>query len=732
MEKPPDQEQFQPASLRILVCKYLSELQKVTNLQSPVLVPHVLSGEDKDAPSANLCTLSNDSEGTACFPSYPLPVISLSPSPNCDHPFSALDAISSAQSNLSPGNTRLEWAEVASHEYTISASSRLSPDTTPDFHYPSSSPSPPLFQSLSWNTENHKKESLISICLSDPPANTQEKEDKGNPLSPSCHSKFKSECTALPCLSHNSSNPICQSDLSSQSQDPHDLIDTAVERISDLTEQSIPQQNRSCPLDDYRDPAPDSPVQDDIHVKMDHLSLESKDTIQMNGNEMVGGDRHTDTLQTQNALVYNSDREPSAGLSEGSCSVSKEVCNQKEIDPQVHSCSLHEVLTKAKLEELRKVFQLGNNGTESESLRGALAVHDDVLEAQSITNVKPNDLIEIDSLHLVFQTSVDGSEGENGDLDVIFQQLDTEGRVYWAEPINISSTIPVLEESYSFETSVGPPENPQWPRGPETQDSFSSTGRACLLSPMPFSYSSLSTVDTEQTSRSGTSSSDTPPSFILAPFEIPDHKPSGCSVSVQMSSSPSSHIVHRKDIPYMSESKRNLLHSVLPLDNSTPFRAVQSWTDLQIQRNTVTKKLSHWGHHTAPNKFAASTAASETIRRPTLIFSSSSSFPLLSYDEQSHDCLPGMARNYNAMSISVDKELWPGEEEVDRSENEDKEKLWEGNQVATMACYCTCDHQCTCCTQKSYNKQHTLGNIAVSNTTLSVQIQESCMSHSTC
>lgn len=714
MEKPPDQSQFQPASLLTLVCKYISELQIITKFQSPVLVPHVLSSEDNDALSPNLCTLSNDSEGTACLPSSPLPATSLSPSPNCDH--SALDVTSSAQSNLSPGNTRSGWPEVASHEYAISASSRLSPYTTPGFHHPSSSPSPPLFQSLSRNTENNKKDSVITICLSDPATNTWKKEDKGNPLFPSCHSKFKRKRTALPCLSHNASNPICQSDLSSQSQDPHDLIDSAVERISDLTEQSISQQNRSCPLDDCRDPAPESPVPDNIHVKMDHLSLESNDTLQMNRKGLVGGDRYTDTLQTRDALVYNSDRESSAGLSEPSCSVSKEVCNQKEIDPQVHSCSLHEVSTKVKSEELRKACQLGINGTESESLRGALAFHDDVIEAQSITKVKPKDLIEIDSLHLVFQTSVDGSEGENGDLDVIFQQLDTEGRVYWAEPINISNPTPVLEESCSIETSDGPPETPHWPRGPEAQDSFSSTDRA-----MPFSYSSLSTVDTEQTARSGTSFTDTPPSFILAPFEIPDLKPPGCSVSVQMSSSPSSHIVHSKDIPYMSESKRTLLHSVLPLDTSTPFRAVQSWRDLQIQRNTVTKKLSHGALHTVP-KFAASTAASETTQRPTLIFSSSSSFPLLSYDEQSHDCLPGMARNYNAMSISVDKELWPGEEEVDRSENVDKDKLWEGNQVATMPCYCTCDHQ--------NNKQHTLGHIAVSNT-LPVQIQESCVSHST-
>ncbi|XP_036935808.1 protein ITPRID1 [Acanthopagrus latus] len=280
MEKPPDQSQFQPASLLTLVCKYISELQIITKFQSPVLVPHVLSSEDNDALSPNLCTLSNDSEGTACLPSSPLPATSLSPSPNCDH--SALDVTSSAQSNLSPGNTRSGWPEVASHEYAISASSRLSPYTTPGFHHPSSSPSPPLFQSLSRNTENNKKDSVITICLSDPATNTWKKEDKGNPLFPSCHSKFKRKRTALPCLSHNASNPICQSDLSSQSQDPHDLIDSAVERISDLTEQSISQQNRSCPLDDCRDPAPESPVPDNIHVKMDHLSLESNDTLQMN------------------------------------------------------------------------------------------------------------------------------------------------------------------------------------------------------------------------------------------------------------------------------------------------------------------------------------------------------------------------------------------------------------------------------------------------------------------
>ncbi|XP_070784680.1 uncharacterized protein itprid1 [Enoplosus armatus] len=186
------------------------------------------------------------------------------------------------------------------------------------------------------------------------------------------------------------------------------------------------------------------------------------------------------------------------------------------------------------------------------------------------------------------------------------------------------------------------------------------------------------------------------------------------ALSVLSGGSNDSQSSERKDVPYMTDSKRTLLPSILPLDTSTPFRAVQSWADLQIQRNTLTKKLSHGALHTGPNEVTVSTSASETTQRHALIFSSSPSFPLLSNDWQSHDCLPGMDRNYCTVSVSVDKGLWPDEEEeVDRNENED-EKLWEGNQTATMACCCSCDHQCTCCTQKSYNKQHTLGNIPYS------------------
>eukprot|EP00064_Thunnus_orientalis_P001810 superscaffoldBa00000124_g1813 len=475
---------------------------------------------------------------------------------------------------------------------------------------------------------------------------------------------FKSDedCPTLPHLSPNQTIPVCQPALSSPSHDPDGLIDSAVGRISNLTEpeQSISQQDRPCPHDDNTDPAPASPVQDVIHIKMDHLSMDLEDTLQRNEKGEGEDERHSYTVQTQES-VYISDTESSASLSEGSRLVSEEVCYETEIGPQVPSCSLHELSAETKQEEFSKVSQVEIDNTESKSPRSYLVLHDEAQEAHSRTEVEASDLIEIESLDLVFETSVDGSEGEYGDVDAFFQQIDTEGRVYWAEPIQVSSTTPVLGESGSIESSDAYPENTLFPRGSAVLDSFSSTDTSLALAP----FSSFST----------------PPSL----------KPSSRSVSVQMSSSPSSHIVHRKDVPYVTDSKHTLLPSVLPLDTSTPFRAVQSWTDLHIQRNTLTKKLSHGD------------------------FSSSPSFPLLSTDCQSHDCLPGLARNYQTVSVSMDTGLSPDEdEELDRNGNEDEEKLGEAHQAATMVCCCSCDHQCTSCTHNSYTTQHTLGNIPYS------------------
>ncbi|XP_050922597.1 uncharacterized protein itprid1 isoform X6 [Lates calcarifer] len=738
METPLNQDQCAPASLSESVFEYdpprssspkpQNETlpQSPTRSRSPTSSPAQASSllresedikpDNKDRPCPHLSTPPHDSEGTAfsTFSSVPP-----SPAPSLDCLFSDLIAINSTQPDFSfesPGNTLPERTEVALHENSLSGSGILSPllpsspylpPFGPDFLCPCSFDSAPLIDSLSQSPENNQKDSVFSdsdgIDLSETPTDTlKEKDetpsslsfqlDKDNPSIPSplvldsC--KFEEGCSTLPCLALDPSIPACQSALSSQSHDPDDLIGPAAGKISDLTEQSISHEGQSCSHEENTDTTPASAVQDVIHIKTDHLALDIEDTHQRN--ERGEDERQTDTVQTGDTVVYISDTESSADLLEGSRLTSEEVCNQMEVDPQVPSCSLHdEPSTEIKQEELRKTCQRDINGTKNDSV-----LHE-VPEVDSKMEVGAKKLIKIESLDQVFETSVDGSEGEYGDVDAFFQQLDSEGQVYWAEPIQVSSPAHAGFESDSFEASDGSP-----------GDSVSSMGKATSLC-----LSSSATMDTDQSSGNPSASLDTPSSLALASFQsppgTPDLKPSSRSVSVQMSSSLSSHIVHRKDVPYMTDSKRTPLPSVPPLDTSTPFRAVQAWTDVQIQRNALINKFSHGALHANPNELTMSVGASEMTQRPTLIFSSSPSFPLLSND-------PGVARNYQTLSVSVDTGLWPDmEEEVDRNGNED-EKFWEGNHAANMACCCSCDHQCTCCTQKSCNKQHTLGNITYS------------------
>ncbi|XP_037612391.1 mucin-5AC isoform X2 [Sebastes umbrosus] len=712
-ETPPDQDESSPASLPASACEDLpprsSSLEDVTHSRHPDLpspatfispsptsapmqLAPVIRGseeietEDKDAPPVHLSTVLHDSEGTGHSSCSSVPPPASSPSPSMSSP-------KSDSPSGSPGNSLSAACGLSS----------LPPSAPPDFHCPRFLASPPLSESLSQSgsPENNQKDSLIpdsdGIDLSDPPTDTQKEEeetpsslsfqlDEDNPSAPSSPVLDSSELEERP---PNPPVAVSQPALSSQSHDSDGLMDPAVGRISDQIEQSISQ------YDDTAEPAPASPVHDVIHVKTNHLSLDFEDTHQRNGKGAVKVERHADTVQTQEAAVYISDTESYAGLSEASRLVSKEVCNQTEIDPQLPSCSLHDELsTGTQPEESQREVV---NGSESESLRSSSVLRDDVPETHSRTEVQPKDLIKIESLDLVFQTSVDDSESDYGDVDAFFQQLDTEGRAYWAEPIQVSNPTPGLEESARFEASDGSPDLPA------VLDSSSSTARAMPLS-------SSRSMDTDQMSQNAMASSDTPSSLSLAPSPppnaTPDLKSLSRSVSVQMSSSPSSHIVHRKDVPYTTDSKRTFPPSVRPLDTSTPFRAVQSWTDLQLQRNTLTKKLSQGALHTAPEEVTVSTSGTETIQRPTLNFTSSQ------YDWQSQDCLSGMTRSNRTLSVSVDKGLWPDEdEEVDWNGHEDEEKLWEGNQTATIACCCSCDHQWTCCTQ---DKQHTLGDVPYS------------------
>ncbi|KAM9713062.1 uncharacterized protein itprid1 [Menidia menidia] len=187
-----------------------------------------------------------------------------------------------------------------------------------------------------------------------------------------------------------------------------------------------------------------------------------------------------------------------------------------------------------------------------------------------------NDL-DSQSLLLGCESSVDDSDGESEDAEAFFQQLDADGRVHWAEHIQVT---PVHEEFGSCEDLS--------PGDSDDQHFLSST-----------SMSSSSTISaTEQISKNTTLLSNNLSSWIVEPLPSPsanqDFKQSNHSISF-----PSSHIIKRKDVPYSTESKPvNPLHNVR-LNLSTPFQAVRSWTELRIHLNA--KKILHGSVHTFPN-----------------------------------------------------------------------------------------------------------------------------------
>lgn len=336
-------------------------------------------------------------------------------------------------------------------------------------------------------------------------------------------------------------------------------------------------------------------------------------------------------------------------LSEGLTLVTKEVCNQTEIETHALLHSLHDFTTDDNLEESRKVQQTDTN--VSETPKGLLFY-------------PTKDLIEIDSLDLVFQTN--DPEVEKETVDAFLQDDGAEGLVYWAEPIQVSNPNSVLEESQSQEPSdelVG------------IESLVPSTGR-----PMPLSL--LSDV-----------SADAPSSLIPPPFLSSSH-----GVSLQMSFPLASHIVHRKDIPYVINPKSTCLPSVLPLDTSTPFRAVQSWTDLQIKRNILTNMFMQELFHTVPTKATASKSSPETTQTHKL----------------PQNCFTAMTRNNCIVSDPGVKGAWPDEELHMR---EGEHHLQDQRLVNTIGLCACCCH-----TPDTYNTQQSLGKSPVSNSVLSMML----------
>ncbi|KAM8823783.1 uncharacterized protein itprid1 isoform 2-T2 [Spinachia spinachia] len=607
-------------------------------LVSPSLSPKLLLVFDPPPGPFSLCLPNSDQDNSEPEQDQSSPA-SLSTSP-CELTMPAPSVVTEvtcctqSASSGSAGDPQSQQTGVALHRNSSSQSSQLHPSAHHDSHCPTT-----LKEPLSQDTETHHKDSVIADSdgrsLSDPFTSLQKDEEEApstlsfqleqdNVLASPSPIVVSSEelRPTLPRLLPNPSFPVGQSHLC----DPKGLIDPAGAGISGLFEKSICRHENTTP-----------PAQDIIHDKMNHFFLDLQDTNQRFREGEAWDERQT---------VYIPDTKSSAGLSEGCRVVSKEVCNQTEIDPQLRS-------TGTRPEHC----QGGGNGSENKSLSGSLILHNSGPKTNRRAQVQPKDLIKIEHLDEIFQTSVDSSEGDTGDVDAFFQQLDTEGTAYWAEPIQISNASPVLEEAGSSESSGGSPGN----RQPALPDLLPTTGSA-----VPLSLSSSTTMHTDQMSRDKRASS----SF----------KTSGRSVSVQMSSSPSSHIVQRKDVPYITDSKRTLPSSLLSLDTSTPFRAVQSWTDLQIQRRPLTNNFSQEALHASPQDVTLCTSATETT----------------------HDCCPERTKQHLTTSLSAGEEE-EQEEEEDGNGYEEEGRLWREDHRATMSCCCSCDHQCNCPTQKTDN-----------------------------
>lgn len=197
---------------------------------------------------------------------------------------------------------------------------------------------------------------------------------------------------------------------------------------------------------------------------------------------------------------------------------------------------------------------------------------DSVQESQHLPDVMPTqtprgvwDLAEESSCDPDSDTWLDGPTGEGKVLlSAVLDPADIEGFVYWAEPIQVSLCSPVEDDSSCCEAPA---------------DTTRATSPLDVASHSP---------QLEFVENGATLFPDTSSSFILDPLTLPSAEPRLKFSSCSLPSALSSHIAHRKDVPFTTRSKSTVLSSLFALDTSTPFRAVQSWTQLQIQRLAAT------------------------------------------------------------------------------------------------------------------------------------------------
>ncbi|KAJ3611464.1 hypothetical protein NHX12_021479, partial [Muraenolepis orangiensis] len=313
---------------------------------------------------------------------------------------------------------------------------------------------------------------------------------------------------------------------------------------------------------------------------------------------------------------------------------------------------------------------------------------------------RPSGPIAIGSLGEVFETSLDGSQcdSEYGDVDAICLELDSDGFVYWAEPIRVSSTSPALSQSEGCRGG-----NPAPPDCPIDLDSSSPSPDKAIRS---LSSSSPEISSVRNGSPVGVETAPSPSSPSLLDQRGHRNGKRCGSVSVQMPSFTRSvsHIIKRKDVPLVI-SKPNPMSASLPcLDTSTPLRAVQSWTDLQLQRKGLSG--TWWGGSRGSLRGHLN---AEMPLSPATVFSSDPTFRTVSNSRWSTDSLPESAVSFRSNSVSLDTGLWPEDEDEDsdtrvgRGKDRLEERLWEDSQANHKVCCCSCDRRHTCA--QTHNRQ---------------------------
>lgn len=296
---------------------------------------------------------------------------------------------------------------------------------------------------------------------------------------------------------------------------------------------------------------PSTPVVDQTEVDLPNDITDSvKDSdLQADMEQEGNGVNHNDLTETADLNTKSSNflSEESTVISEGK--------------QQLLTVSDKQSFPNAKLSEFGKscVFS-GSVRSDSDSVQES---HDspDVTPIQTPSGTW--DLAEESSCDP--DTWLDGPAGKGGVLlSDVLDQTDTEGFVYWAEPIQVSLCSTVEDDSSYCEA-------------PADATNSTSPPDVSSLPPQP-----------QFVENNATLIPDTLSSFILEPLTLPSATPSLKFSSSSLPSSLSSHIAHRRDVPFATRSTSAVLSSLFALDTSTPFRAVQSWTQLQLQRLAAT------------------------------------------------------------------------------------------------------------------------------------------------